>query len=379
MLRHLRRSHDVTVAAPIRSAEEAAGQTALRESGVTVVAARVGELASRWRALTRLPMRSPASMGYFYSPRLAAAVGAELARQRYDIICVHCSAVAPYVTAVTGIPKLLDFCDMDSQKWLAYADHRRLPFSLGYAVEGRALQRCERALAQRFDFCTCSTPDELDALHRLASPSGSDWLRNGVDLDYFAPRAAPDDARTICFLGRMDYFPNCDAMIRFCSEVLPALRQRRPDLELLIVGANPTRAVRQLARRAGVVVTGSVPDVRPYAHRAALSIAPLGIARGTQNKILESLAMGIPVVSSPLAARGVDAVPGEHLVTAGEPREWIEAIVRLLEHPAERRRLAAAGRARMQSHHRWNHTMRQLDRVLDECRALHAARGRGDA
>jgi sugar transferase (PEP-CTERM/EpsH1 system associated) len=369
--------HDVTIAAPIRSDEEERGAAVLQAAGASMIVARVGEMPSRCRALACLPTHSPSSMGYFYSPRLAATIRAELARERYDLICVHCSSVAPYVADVTRVPKLLDFGDMDSQKWLAYAEHRRVPLSFGYRLESRKLQRAELELLRRFDFCTCSTPDELATLRSFESATPSGSLRNGVDLDYFAPTVEPYDANTICFLGRMDYFPNQECMVRFCTETLPPLRRRRPNLRLLIVGADPPSAVRRLMRWPGVVVTGSVPDVRPYARQAALSIAPLRIARGTQNKVLESLAMGIPVVCSPLVARGVDAIPGEHLLTVRDVRESVDAIARLLEHPAERRRLSVAGRARMQSHHGWDHTLRHLDRVLDQCRAAHAARAQG--
>jgi polysaccharide biosynthesis protein PslH len=311
-------------------------------------------------------------MGYFYSPQLAAAVGTELSRQRYDLICVHCSSVAPYVASVPGVPKLLDFGDMDSQKWLAYAARRRFPLSLVYELEGRKLRRSEVGLAQRFDFCSCTTRDELDTLRSYGTATPSGWFPNGVDTQYFTPTDEPYDGNTMCFLGRMDYYPNQESMVRFCADTLPRLRQRRPGITLLIIGANPSRAVRRLAAEPGVVITGSVADVRPYGRRAALSIAPLHIARGTQNKILESLAMGIPVVCSPIAARGVDAVPGEHLLTAGDTGTYVDTILRLLEHPAERQRLADAGRARMLSHHNWERSMHRLDRLIEECLAAAA-------
>ena len=367
MLKHLGATHQVTVAALIRNAEEQRAESDLRAHCARLLTARVGELASWGRAVARLPTRAPASLGYFYSPELAALVHAELARQRYDLICVHCSSVAPYVAAVPGVPKILDFADMDSQKWLAYAACRRFPLALGYWLEGVKLQSMEKALAERFDLCACATPGELDTLRSYGTTTPSACFPNGVDTDYFSPADDAYDADTVCFLGRMDYYPNQEGVVRFCAEVLPHLRRRRPGLKLLIVGANPSPAVRRLAADPAVVVTGAVPDVRPYARRAAVSIAPLRIARGTQNKILESLAMGIPVVCSSLAARGVDAVPGEQLLTADTTAEWVEASMRLLEHPAERRRLGAAGRSRMLSHHRWEHAMRQFDRLIEQC------------
>src|SRR5439155_4167819 len=128
---------------------------------------------------------------------------------------------------------------------------------------------------------------------------------------------------------------------------------RRPNAKLAIVGADPTPAVRRLAELPGVTVTGSVAKVQPYVTRSALTVAPLAIARGTQNKILEAMAMGVPVVSSRAAAGGVDAIPGEHLLVADTAQDMFDAILRVIENPAERARLADAGRARMLSHHAW--------------------------
>jgi glycosyltransferase involved in cell wall biosynthesis len=167
----------------------------------------------------------------------------------------------------------------------------------------------------------------------------------------------------------MDYYPNQEAMLRFCRETLPLLRVHRPGLRLEIVGADPSAAVRRLGELPGVHVTGSVPDVRPYAQRSALSIAPLAIARGTQNKILESLALGVPVVTSRCAAGGVDALPGEHLLVADTPEEMRDAILSLLENPALRERFARAGRERVLSHHSWAHSMRTLDGLIQQCLA----------
>jgi sugar transferase (PEP-CTERM/EpsH1 system associated) len=371
LIKHLGRSYEVTIASLIRTAEEARGPAELRAHCSTILAARAGALASWCLAAARLPTRAPLSMGYFHSPRLATLLRAHLARERYDLIWVHCSSVARYVAAVSGIPKVLDFCDMDSQKWLAFAAMRRFPMSLGYRLEGRRLQRTEAELLHGFDLCTCSTRAELETLRSYGTGTPSDWFPNGVDAEYFAP-AGSYDPDTICFLGNMDYFPNQECVSRFCSEVLPSLRERRPGIRFLIVGANPSRAVRRLADGSTVVVTGAVADVRPYARRAAVSIAPLGIARGVQNKILESLAMGVPVVASPAAASGIDATPGEHLLSASEPRELAQSILRLLDDRSERQRFALAGRARMLSHHSWERSMQGVDRLLERFRAAQA-------
>jgi glycosyltransferase involved in cell wall biosynthesis len=165
----------------------------------------------------------------------------------------------------------------------------------------------------------------------------------------------------------MDYYPNQECMFEFCAKTWPMLRARRPALKLMIVGADPPAAVRKLGALDGVTVTGSVLDVRPYVRGSAAMVAPLNIARGTQNKLLEAMAMGVPVVTSAVAAGGVDAVPGEHLLVASTPQQYSEALLRLLSDVAERRRFAEAGRARMLSNHAWPSSMEKLDTIVAQC------------
>jgi sugar transferase (PEP-CTERM/EpsH1 system associated) len=263
------------------------------------------------------------------------------------------------------VPKILDFGDMDSQKWLEYARYKPFPLSIGYRLEGTKLEREERRLARKFDVCTATTRAEWETLRSYGAASATDWFPNGVDSDYFAPGSAPYDPQAICFVGRMDYYPNQQCMFDFCAHVLPRVRARRPGTRLVIVGADPSPAVRRLGELPGVTVTGSVADVRPYVRASALMVAPLNIARGTQNKVLESMAMGVPVVTSPAAAGGVDAIAQEHFLVAHNHEEQAGAILRILDDPAERRRLSAAGRSRMLTHHAWAASMRRLDAIIE--------------
>jgi sugar transferase (PEP-CTERM/EpsH1 system associated) len=372
MIKHLAEWHEVTVCSLVRDEQEVQEGRGLSKYCKEYVAARVAEPWQRLRMLTRLPSLTPASMGYFYSAQLAREIRRCLNREAFDLIFVHCSSVAPYVAQVRGIPKILDFCDMDSQKWFEYARSKPLPLSVGYVIEGQKLMRAEKRLAKKFDLCTVATRAELDTLDGYAPGAATDWFPNGVDLDYFSPDTAPYDPDCLSFIGRMHYYPNQECMIDFCARTLPLIRSRRPNVKLMIIGADPSPAVLKLAEFPGVTVTGSVPDVRPYVRRSALMIAPLNIARGTQNKILEAMAMGIPVVASKLAAGGVDALPGQHLLTASTPQGYAEAVFRILEHPEERARLAEAGRARMLSHHHWSHSMQRLDAVMERAGTLYA-------
>lgn len=367
MIRHLSRNHRVRVASLVRSEEEAREGEGLAAHCAGYDLGVVRGPVQALRMVTRLPTTTPSSMGYFYSPHIARRVRELVAGERFDLIFVHCSSVAQYVEHVRDVPKILDFGDLDSQKWLAYSRYKPFPLSLGYRLEGVKLEREERRLASRFDMCTATTRAEWETLESYRTGVASDWFPNGVDAEYFAPLDERHEPDTIAFVGRMDYYPNQECMFEFCERTLPLLRARRPGIKLLIVGADPSPSVQALARNAGVTVTGSVPDVRPYLQRAALMVAPLNIARGTQNKILEAMAMGVPVVTSRVAAGGVDALDREHFLVASTPQEYTDSIVRILDDPAERRRLAIAGRECMLSRHAWSASMQRLDGIIERC------------
>ncbi|WP_326540114.1 TIGR03087 family PEP-CTERM/XrtA system glycosyltransferase [Pseudorhodoferax sp.] len=368
MIRHLQASgHEVTVCSLARSEAEAEEGRGIAPYCHAFHMGLVREPVQWARMIVRLPLPTPSSMGYFHSGQLAATVRGLLARERFDLIFVHCSSVAPYVQQVQGIPKILDFGDMDSQKWLEYANYKPFPLSMGYTLEGTKMLWAEKRLARRFDLCTATTRAEWETLNGYGTGAVTDWFPNGVDAQFFSPTDGSYDADTISFIGRMDYYPNQECMQRFCDQAWPLLKARRPGMKLLIVGADPSPEMKRLGERPGVTVTGSVPDVRPYIRGSALMVAPLAIARGTQNKILEAMAMGVPVVTSPAAAGGVDAEAERHFLVADTARQVADAVMRIVEQPAERARLAAAGRERMLSHHAWPSSMRRLDGIIERC------------
>jgi sugar transferase (PEP-CTERM/EpsH1 system associated) len=368
MIRHLSaQGHEVTVCSLSRSDAETAEAEGIAAHCHDFHIGQVSEPVQMLRMVLRLPLPTPSSMGYFYSAELAAKVRDLLATQAFDLIFVHCSSVAQYVEHVSHIPKILDFGDMDSQKWLEYAQRKPFPLSLGYRLEGNKMLWAEKRLARRFDLCTATTRAEWETLQGYGTGAATDWFPNGVDASFFDPADVGYDADTISFIGRMDYYPNQECMSRFCAEVWPLLKAQRPAMKLLIVGADPSAEMRRLGDLPGVTVTGSVSDVRPYIRSSALMVAPLSIARGTQNKILEAMAMGVPVVTSSVAAGGVDAVAESHLLVADNAAEITRAILRIAENPDERQRLAVAGRQRVLSHHAWPRSMQRLDGIIQRC------------
>src|SRR6185295_6371650 len=198
-----------------------------------------------------------------------------------------------------GVPAVLDMVDVDSAKWEQYARFARLLMRPVYALEAKRLRAYEASLAGRFERIVLATSNERRLYEAFAPDARAAAVSNGVDFDHFKPLDLPKaDNPSLIFTGQMDYFANVDGVVFFAREVMPRLRERFPDLELVIVGRSPVPAVRALAELPGVSVTGAVGDVRPFLARAWAFVAPLRIAQGVQNKVLEAMAMDLPVVCS---------------------------------------------------------------------------------
>lgn len=335
-------------------------------------------MAAAARALSRARPGLPLTLGWFHSARLQAWVAEGLAAGRYDAAFVYSSAMAPYVIAAPGWrdvrSSVLDLVDVDSEKWLAYAADAPLPQRWVWAREARTLLAYERRAAACFGRTILVSEAERDRFAQLAPEvaARTDWVDNGVDLARFDPAevfANPFSGRApaLVFTGTMDYRPNIQAVQWFTREVMPLLRvadwQGGAAPEFHIVGARPSEAVRALASAADIHVTGRVADTRPYLAHAAVAVAPLLIARGIQNKVLEAMAMARPVIASAAAFEGVRATPGRDLLVAGNAHATARAIGEVLrgEHP----QLGRAGRLAMERGHDWAVTLRRLSPMLE--------------
>jgi polysaccharide biosynthesis protein PslH len=367
MIRHLAQKHEVTVASLAFTQEEMGAGADLRRHCHEIIA-EILPNSTRWpQAVMALPGSTPSSVAYFRSNRLRARVEAAWHAKKFDAVMVHCAFVAQYALGLSGGLRILDYGDMDSAKWRDYAEHRSFPLSLGYAIESRKLRRYEQAMAKRFDRITVTTQGEKDEFQTLGVPKPCTVIPNGVDGNFFQPAKMGGGTKpNIVFLGRMDYFPNIDGVLWFVRKVYPEIRRTMPSAELQIVGADPAKEILSLRGTPGVTVTGFVKDVRPYLTEAAVAIAPLRIARGTQNKILECMAAGIPVVSTPQAAKGIQAVASEHIVVADGAQDTAREVVALLNDPNRRVQIATVARAQVERAHSWPESMKILDSVFAE-------------
>lgn len=368
ILRYLAERYRVHLATFVDALEDEQYVDRLQDICASVFWRRLNPKIARLRSLRGVLTGASLTEGYFDDPLFRDGVEKIIAKHRPTLFYTFSSSMAPYVASHSGTRQILDLVDVDSEKWGQYARTGPWALRLLYRREQRTLRALERRSAIRADVATLVTSAEARLFAKLA-PESSDkihFIGNGVDVDFFDPHlnfANPLGSTTgIAFTGAMDYRPNVEAMLWFTRAVMPLLRSQPQSPHLWIVGANPTASVRALAG-SDVSVTGRVPDVRPHLRHARVVVAPLHIARGIQNKVIEAMAMGRPIVITPQVAESLPADATEVALIARSPEEFAGAIIRVLQ--GDHADLGAQARQFALKHLRWAHVLADLDQLLE--------------
>ncbi|HEX9941682.1 MAG TPA: TIGR03087 family PEP-CTERM/XrtA system glycosyltransferase [Thermoanaerobaculia bacterium] len=327
---------------------------------------------SRPAAYTRAALRvlrpGPLTLSFFHSAALAERLRELARRERFDVMVVFCSAMAPYADLVPDVPAVLDMVDVDSAKWAQYARFAPLALRPVYALEARRLRRYEASLAGRFQRVVFATGNETRLYRSFASQARVETVLSGVDFDFFQPFDLPKSPRPmLVFTGQMDYFANVDGVVHFARHVFPRLRRRFPEIEFLVVGRSPAAAVRDLGELPGVHVTGAVGDVRPFLARSWVFVAPLRIAQGVQSKVLEAIASNLPVACSERVLAGLSDGgfrSGRDLMAASSDDEMEHAVASLIEDAEARERLAGCARQRLMASYRWAPNVERFEELV---------------
>jgi sugar transferase (PEP-CTERM/EpsH1 system associated) len=366
VIEHLRRSHDVflgALAGPGEGEPDLNWASHLPEH----FCARQSNIDRLGRTGLALLSGSPLSVGHFANDALRTWVAKTIARSKPDLVYVFSSAMGQYIDPRLELPLIVDFVDVDAEKWRHLAEKASPPLSWLYALEARRLRDFDRRLADRAGACLLISEDEKRLFDTVfqRSAAKSRVFSNGVDAKYFCPsnEDASLNAEEIVFVGVMDYAPNVDAVTWFAREIFPRIVKTEPAARFRIVGAKPARAVLDLASDK-INVTGAVEDVRPYLEQAKVVVAPLRVARGIQNKVLEAMAMSRPVVATPQTLEGIQAVDGQHVVVAADSDAFAAAVSRLLR-SNQLGEIGSAARAFVLEHHDWSANLRPLDRVIE--------------
>ncbi len=367
LLRHLAENWAVHLGAFVDDPEDWRHASKLAEVCADLKLVPLDPGRRKWHSLAGLATGEALTLPYYRDAALTAWVRDKLATG-VSAAVVYSSAMAQYVMDARDIRRIMDFVDIDSDKWRQYAPTKPWPLSWLYRREARRLLAWERRVAGEFDAGLFVSESEAADFRRLAPESAGKigHFNNGVDAAYFSPepaRPSPFAAgeRALVFTGAMDYWPNVDAVVWLAREVLPVLRGRHPDLVFYIVGSRPSAEVRALAG-AGVKVTGRVEDVRPYLAHAAAVVAPLRIARGIQNKVLEAMAMARSVVCSPQALEGIHAQLETEVLRADGAAAFAAAVEQVLAGQD----CGPAARARVLADYTWPASLAGVDARLAE-------------
>lgn len=316
--------------------------------------------------LQALMSHRPASLTAFDNPQIRVAVENLLARHAIDTIFVFSSQMAQYLPSRPRQRVIMDFVDMDSAKFAAYAQSSKGPMGWMLGREARLMLQHEKAVAARADASLFVSEAEAELFRSRTGAERVHVIENGIDTDQYDPaghfKRIDTMGRLIVFTGQMDYRPNIEGVTWFVETILPHIRIVHPDARFVIVGRNPTDAVKALGKQPGVTVTGSVADVRGWLAAAAVVVAPLKLARGIQNKVLEGMAMARPVVASAAAAQGIDHAGT--IKVGSTVGEIAEAVTQLLSDPRRAAELGAAARKQVLERYSWEARLSPLDALL---------------
>lgn len=372
-VRHLARAgHRVTLATLYEDDAERAAIQPLQAEGIKVIAVPLSRNRKLFNLLATLPTSKPLQANFCWQPEFAALIDQHLSGQKFDVIhvehlrgaCYALQAKFKIQNSKLQIPVVWDSVDSITHLFEQAAQQSQsAKGKLMTAFELPRTRRHEGWLATQFDRVLVTSPVDKHALEAISPQHAPiEVVPNGVELDYFAPDATPREPDTLVFSGKMSYHANVTAALHLVNEIMPAVWAQRPQVTLTIAGKDPTPEVQALvSRHAGkVIVTGSVPDMRDYLRKASLAVVPVVYGAGIQNKVLEAIACGTPVVTSDKTVRSLQPGYEQALCVASSPQKFAQAILQLLSDDAARERLGRAGRAYVETHHDWRDIVERL-------------------
>jgi len=363
LIERFARTHDVEVLAfAHEEADFAAARVLTEEKGIPTVAIPHDERRKKLTSLPLLLTSRPLTLGVYGSRAMQTEVTRRLATA--DLAYAYSSSMGAFLEG-RGVPWVMHFAELDSDKWRQYAEKHRFPMSAVYRRESRTLRSFEDRIARDSVTNVFCTPLEERIFQEAIPGAPSVVIRNGVDLAQFQPQRERAEPGHLAFTGVMDYYPNVDGCVWFAREILPRVQAAVPGARFTIIGSRPNAEVLALGMLPGVRVTGFVDDVRDELARATLSVAPLRVARGIQNKVLEALAMGLPTVGTTSATQGVEGTPGEHFLVADDASSFADAVIGLLRDPERAEALGRRGRAFVEGTYDWERCLAPLDAVID--------------
>lgn len=371
-IKHLRQSHEVVVGSLAHQGTRRNAEMLKKELGIRVIAPDHSAFRRAIQMTLAFLQGKPLSLGYFSNSALQFRIDTEFSKEQFDAVIVFSSSMAQYVEPYKHIPRIMHFCDVDSLKWKSMAQSSHGLMRWIYGHESETLLKYERRIAAEFDASCVVSQNEAELFQKHIPGIPVHVIENGVDIEYFAAVPRHPEGLRIVFVGVMDYAPNVDAVSFFAARVWDKIHTMHPHARFVIVGSRPSKEVRNLAQIPGVEVTGYLPDIRTYLSSATISIAPLAIARGVQNKILEAMAAGVPVLTTPGVAKGLPAGAEQYVFTAEREAEpFSSALLELLKHGIARDEKAREAQKFVQQNCTWAAKLQALDGLLSQIHSMY--------
>ncbi|RKY86259.1 TIGR03087 family PEP-CTERM/XrtA system glycosyltransferase [candidate division KSB1 bacterium] len=365
-IKHLSRNHKIALISFIADPDEAnylIEYASLLERVKTVLLSKEKSYSNACRGILS---PKPFQIHYYYLKKMRQLIFQEIESGKYDLVFVHLIRMAEYVKDLRGVPRILDLTDAISLNYERSVRYRRDVFYLVNLIEKEKVRRYETEIISHFEKNLLISPVDKNYLSRYTDNQNIEIVPNGVDIDYFQFYDGVFDLNRVVFLGNMRTFPNSDAVEYFCKEILPLIRKELPKVKFHIIGSEPSKVVRKLASEPEVVVTGYVKDVRPFLRKAAVSVCPMRVGAGIQNKILESMAMGTPVVSTPEGVEGIEVNPGQEILVSNSSSDFAQKVTELIQNRALRRSISLNARRLVEKKYTWEITLNQLEHIITE-------------
>ena len=311
--------------------------------------------------------KMPYCVRQFHTESMEKAISHSLQSNNYNLIHATHLAMAYYVQNIKGIAKIAEPIDCITRSYFQQWQKARSLINRGKSiVDGRRIKKYEASIYRQFDYCIVASSKDKDFLERLSPGLTVTVISNGVDIEHFKPQAiaTEEDFPSLVFTGAMGYPPNEDAVFYFCTDILPLIEKSYPNVKLYIVGNNLSAKLKRLAsRRANVILTGFVDDVRNYLAKATIFICPLRTGTGVKNKVLEAMAMGKATISSSIGQEGINALAERDIIIADNPNRFAQRTIELLSNKNLRDKIASNGRRIIEANYNWDMLADKLDKI----------------
>jgi len=365
-IKHLSRQHEITLISFIESKKELEYLEKLKPFCKRIETVLQKPIQSYLSCVVRLFSGYPLQVSYFYSKKMSSRIRNVLAQDNFDLIYIHTIRMAEYVKDINSYPKVLALQISMS------LNYRRLKLSsrnifkkIFYWYEYNKVRTYEVGMTRLYDKCLLISQADRDELEKISKIDNIFLNPHGVDFRYFVPDSRiKKEENSIVFTGNMKYAPNVDAIVYFCREIYPIIKREISNLKVYIVGMSPARSIKSLAAEPNIIVTGFVKDIRFYSNICQVGIDPLRIGAGLQNKILEGMSMGLPMVVSSIANEGIGAVNGENILIADGKNDFAMQVIRLLRDEALRNRLSKSAREFIEREFTWEKHLISLENIM---------------